>query len=166
MELLIHLQDMFIPPHLRRRVLIIVLLFRLISQILQPVLILLKPRFFLQSSLIRHIHTLALSRHRCSLLNSRSVIDSLPPTLQVRELGKIHTSEVCDINPTEVSDICDRIFAFTWPDQVVSAFQLVVEDTVETLGFADISLGGVGDSLLRETVEMVRLSLHGSLRNH
>jgi hypothetical protein len=79
---------------LRRSVLVIVLLLCLVSQLLQLVLILLEFWLFLQPSLIRRIRDLALARYRRALLNRGPVIDSLPPLLQVGELGEIDAREV------------------------------------------------------------------------
>ncbi len=45
----------------------------------------------------------------------------------------------------------------------MAGLEFVVQDSVEALGFANISLCAIWDPLFRQTVEVVCLSLHGSL---
>jgi hypothetical protein len=133
---------------LRRSKLIIILLLGLIPQLLQLILILLKLRLAIQPLLISGVGDLArASGNGGPLLNSRSIVDSLPPLFHIRKFGQIHSSEVCDVDPGEVGNVGDGVFAFSGTDEVVAGVQLGVQDTIETFSFPDISLCRIRDSL-------------------
>jgi hypothetical protein len=85
---------------LRRSILIVILLLCLISQLLQPILILLKLRLTLQPLLVSGVGDLARAGGNGGpRLNSRSIVDSLPPFFYIRELGQIYSGDVCDVDP-------------------------------------------------------------------
>lgn len=123
--------------HLRARILVVVLLFGLLSELLELILLLLELRLSLESLLILGIDDLALIWDRSAGLHSRAVIDPLPPLLEVRELGKVDTSEIGDIDPAEVGDIGNAVLI---ADKIVVLGELIIEDTVETFGLTDITL--------------------------
>jgi hypothetical protein len=64
-----------------------------------------------------------------------------------------------NVNPTETGDVGDAVLV---PDQVFVILQLLVKYPSKALGLAGVPLHAVWNALLRKTVEVVGLSLHGT----
>lgn len=123
--------------HLRARILVVVLLFGLLPELLELILLLLKLRLRLESLLILGIDDLALIWDRSTRLHSRAVVDPLPPLLEVRELGKVDTTEIGEIDPAEAGDIGNAVLI---ANKIVVLGELIIEDTKETFRLTDITL--------------------------
>lgn len=93
---------------------------------------------------------------RKSALHRRASRDLLPPFVQVGKRVEIHAAKVGKVNPGEIGNVGDAVFV---ADEVFVVFEACVEDAVEALTLADVALGGVGDALRCEAVEVVSLAL-------
>lgn len=91
-----------------------------------------------------------------TLLDCWSSVDAFPPLVDVWKLLQVDTSEVRDVDPAEVGNVCDTVLV---ADEVFLALKSLVEDAVEALGLSNIPLCWVRDSLLCETEEVVCLAL-------
>jgi len=89
----------------RARVLVVELLLCLISQPLQLGILVRKLLVILELLQEVHIGVRRGTRDSLTLLDCRTIVDRLPPLLQVRELAEIDAREVCQIDPTVVCDV-------------------------------------------------------------
>jgi hypothetical protein len=63
------------------------------------------------------------------------------------------------VYPAKARDISDAVLV---ADEVIGILEVAVEDANETLRLACVALHAVRDALLREAIEVVCLSLHGT----
>lgn len=130
--------------------LVVVLLLRLLHDLLELFLLLCELWLVLQPLLVFVVGDLRLAGDGDTLLHGRPRIDSLPPLVQVGELSQIYACEVGHIDPAEVRDVGDRVFV---ANEVLAVLEANVEDTVETFGLTDVSLGWVGNALFGKSVK-------------
>ena len=90
-------------------------------------------------------------------LYSRPCIDALPPLEEAGKAFQIDSRKEREVDPREVGDIRDGVFA---ANEILVVFQTCIENAEQTLGLANISLRWIGYPLFRKAVEVVRLALH------
>lgn len=71
----------------------------------------------------------------------------------------VDAGEDGDVGPSQDGDVGDGELAAARADDVVAVLQAGIEYAVETLRLADVPLDAIGDLLLGEAEEVVRLAL-------
>ena len=121
----------------RARVLVVELLLCLVSQPLQLSILVRKFLVILELLLEVHVGVRRGARDSLTLLNCRAIVDRLPPLLQVRELAEVDAGKVCQIDPTVVRNVGNRVLV---ANEVGVVLELVVQDAEETFGLTNIAL--------------------------
>lgn len=121
----------------RARVLVVELLLCLVSQPLQLGILLRKLLVILELLLEVHIGVRRRTRNSLTLLDCWTIVDRLPPLLQVWELAEVDPGEVRQVDPAVVGNVGDRVLV---ANEVGVVLELVVQDAEETFGLTNITL--------------------------
>jgi len=145
--------------HLRRRVLVAILLLGRFDLRRQLVLLLRKLLVILELLQIRVVAKRALAREIKAPLHGRASQHTLPPCLHAGECIQVDARESQHVDPAETGNVGDAVPV---ADEVVVVLELLVQDTDEALRLARVALHAVGDALLGEAIKVVGLALHGA----
>lgn len=144
----------------RRREFVIVLRLGIIEQLGGLLVALLGLRILLNLLQIGRIGEATLLGYSETTLGAGAGHASIQPSHDVGEqLVQVNARKNGNIGPSDQRDVSDGILSTAWTSDVVAVSETRVENTVEPLRLAHVSLDTIGDFFLGKPKEVVGLTL-------